>query len=136
MVGIASDGRTIVCARGGSLFAGPVGTQPLSLLGTSLFPPNGYGTAVRGPAQIRGLCANRNQKFLGLSFAAVVAENGPVLAGSEVWVSNSPVAGVWHKAGDGLPVGVRAGDLVFSETPLSGQLFLSTFGRSLWSLTF
>ena len=101
-----------------------------------MFPPNGYSATVRGPAAIRGLCANRNHKYLRLSFAAVVAENGPVLAGSEVWVSNSPVAGVWRKQVDGLPVGVRAGDVVFSETLTSGQLFLSTFGRSLWSLAF
>jgi hypothetical protein len=113
----------------------------LSRLGAGVFPPNGYDPnredSPRNPAAFRGICANRNQKHaLGLTFATVVAEDPTVLTGSEVWVSNSPVAVVWQQAAEGLPVGVRAGDLAFSETPSSGQLFLSTFGRSLWSLTF
>jgi hypothetical protein len=135
VTGIASDGNTVLCFNqidrnnaNAYAYAGqPVSTagtpEPLSRISTIASPPN------TGARSFRSVCANRNSKFLRLSFAIGIDEN-------EVWVSNSPIAAVWHKAVDGLPTAVRCSDLVFSETSAEGQLFLSTYGRGLWKLAF
>ncbi|PWU04570.1 MAG: hypothetical protein C5B51_16410 [Terriglobia bacterium] len=137
VIAIASDGRTIACAKGSSLYVGATGPQPLRRLEACVFPPNGYGRHDKRPcddmthasAVFRTVRANRNAKYVGLTFAAVVSEN-------EVWVSNSPVAAIWQRVSEGLPLGVRVTDLAFWESPSRGELLLSTFGRSLWRLRF
>jgi hypothetical protein len=126
--GIASDGNTVLCFNGGVAYLGqPVAagaiSRRLTRLSSFALPPND-GTRV-----FRGICANRNSKYSRLSFAVTVDEN-------EVWVSNSPLGALWHKAVDGLPTAVRCSDVVFSETATEGELFLSTYGRGLWRLAF
>lgn len=131
VAGIASDGNMVVCSNQHNgtyyVYAGqPVsvtGPQRLSRISTVAFPPNG------GTRFFRSICANRNSRFLRFTFAIAIDEN-------EVWVSDSPLAAVWHKVVGGLPIAVRCSDLVFSESSSEGQLFLSTYGRGLWKLAF
>jgi hypothetical protein len=128
---IASDGVTIACFRRGLYVQR--GSQPLARLSGSTFPPNDYADTEDHPAigagSVHDLAANRNQQYLRLTFAVTIDEH-------EVWVSNSPIAAVWHRVEQGLPVGARVGSVVFSETHVSGALWLGTFGRSLWRVPF
>jgi hypothetical protein len=127
VLGIASDGMTTACFKGDgsrSYLYVNRGPQPFEQLHPNVFPPNDYSSA-----KFHGVCANRNQKYLRLSFAITVDDN-------EVWVSNSPIAAVWHKVSEGLPVAVRCADVVFGETINFGQVLLSTYGRSVWRLPF
>jgi hypothetical protein len=130
--GIASDGATIACftqpiipvrASPGVLYVGQLAAQPLTRLNPTLGPFN------TGSCEFRAIAANRNAKWLGLTFALVANEN-------EVWVSNSPPGVIWHKWVDGLPAAVRVSDIVFSETLAGGELWLSTYGRGVWWLQF
>lgn len=140
VLGIASDGNTVVCHKGSDptiLFSGQLrydrtvlytrGTpryHSLAPLDETAFPMNNRGVHV-----LRGLCANRNRIPMGLaasslSFAITLDER-------EVWVCHSPFANDWRRLVDGLPTAVRCSDIIFSEF---GELFLSTYGRSLWQL--
>jgi hypothetical protein len=122
---IASDGFTLACFRRGLYVQR--GSQPLARLSGSTFPPNDRPDI--GAGSVHDLAANRNQQYLRLSFAITIDEH-------EVWVSNSPIAAVWHRVEQGLPVGARVGPVVFTETDVSGALWLGTFGRSLWRVPF
>jgi hypothetical protein len=132
--GIASDGTTIACfdksrfpgldgASMSYLYLGQIATPPLARLSTTQFPPNTNGSL------IGAICANRNQNYLRFTFALTVLEN-------QVWVSNSPLGVLWHKAVNGLPAAVMCSDILFAETASSGELLLSSYGRGVWRLPF
>jgi hypothetical protein len=127
IAGIASDGITVACiaqtpSGSGYLYVGRLAAQPLTRLSPTLCPPNS-GSA------FYGLAANRNSKFLRLSFAVIAPEN-------EIWVSNSPLGVLWHKWVSGLPAALQGSDLVITETAASGEIWLSTWGRGVWRLPF
>jgi hypothetical protein len=127
IAGIASDGAIIACfaqglLTGGSLYVGQLAAQPLTRLNTTLFPPN-------GAAAFYAIAANRNSKFLTLSFAIIASQN-------EIWVSNSPLGVVWHKWVSGLPQATQGSDLVITESATVGEIWLSTYGRGVWRLSF
>jgi hypothetical protein len=133
IMGIASDGTTVVCfdqltasfssAKPGFLYVGQIAAQPLTRLNTTLCPPN------TGSSEFFGIAANRNVKFLTLSFAVIANQN-------EVWVSNSPLGVLWHKWVSGLPFATNGSDIVITESPTNGEIWLSTYGRGVWRLPF
>jgi hypothetical protein len=132
--GIASDGATIACftvepttvlahTHVGLLYVGRIGPDPLTLLHTALCPLND------GKSVFYAIAANRNSKFLRLSFALIANDH-------DVWVSNSPLGVLWHKWDSGLPAAVHGSDLVIAESAAGGEVWLSTYGRGLWRLPF
>lgn len=123
--GIASIDGAILVFRGSDLFYRASADGALQYLSNVAFPRNGQG-------QFRGIAVNRNPKFGQLTHA-VTLDTGPA---SEVWVSNSPIAAVWHRVADGLPNAVRCSDLAFSNSVQHGELYLSTYGRGVWRLRF
>jgi hypothetical protein len=130
--GIAATGDVVLAVRGNALYVRNRAGGQLERLSAAAFPPNG-----RGDATFAGIAMNLNPAFQRLSCAVVVRDNDnhPGQPG-EVWVSNSPIAAVWHKAAGGLPRGIRTADVAFSNNPRFGELFLSTYGRSVWRTTF
>ena len=42
----------------------------------------------------------------------------------------------WRTVVAGLPRGIRCADVVFSESAKGGELFLSSYGRAVWRMTF
>jgi len=124
--GIASSGGSILVFRGNGgnvLYYRYAENAPLKQIPASIFPPNGR------QSQFGGIAINRNPVFQRFNYAIAVYDN-------EVWVSNSPTASVWHKIVDGLPLAVRSADVAFSNSAQQGELFLSTYGRGVYRLTF
>jgi len=142
---IASNGKTIMCvgtmlhSSPGSdgtivsyLYMGPLapvrhGTgkrwKELPRLTPAQFPPND------GTLRIHAACANRLPQSERLFFAATVKDN-------EVWVCKSNTGTAWQRMVRGLPHAVRCSDVMFSEAARAQALFLSTYGRGVWQLTF
>jgi hypothetical protein len=127
--GIASNGETILCFKGGAaqqfVYGGQLGDTSykyfhshagLTRLPISSFPPND------GSRIFRSIAASRLSVASALGFALIANEH-------EVWVSRTQNAATWHLVTYGLPAAVRCADLRFSA---SGDLFLSTYGRGVW----
>jgi hypothetical protein len=96
----------------------------LSALDQATFPlNNGYAHG------LKSICANRNP--IPISLGASNLHFAISLDETELWVSDSSVGTHWRRLVDGLPTAVRCGDAIFSEI---GELFLSTYGRSVWQL--
>jgi hypothetical protein len=123
--GIASNDGAILVFRGSALYYRSSPTNELTFLSTIVFPRNGQG-------QFRGIAVNRNPGSGRLTYAVTIDVGNE----SEVWVSNSPIASVWHKVAEGLPAAVRCSDIAFSNSVQRGELFMSTYGRGVWRLIF